>query len=272
MSVRVDAAPLIAGAVVVGVPGLGVLAQDVPATGEHGPGYAYPSLTFPADAGKEIRGEITTWPTNGALIAYEDTSFEYDGASDTFEFQLYVDGEAIGDPQVVTLALIGAPVELAGEAIAVSTATGSVTTVIHCAGHGRAAAGAGGALHTTITLSGAAQAHASASASVAGSTGLAGSAGTSSNAAAQLVTQISVSGAASAITRAAAALGSHIRLSGVAASWSAASAELAGAAAGLAGAARVDSSAAAALATQLRLVGSATARARAGPGRSSGPG
>lgn len=103
MSIRVDTSPLIAAAVVVGVPSLGVLAEHTPDTGEHGPGYAWTSLEFPGDAGKEVRGEIVTWPAGGALIAYEDTSFEYDGESGTFAWQLYVDGGAIGGPQTVIL-------------------------------------------------------------------------------------------------------------------------------------------------------------------------
>ena len=103
MSVRVDSSSLITGAVVVGVPGLGVLAEQVPSTGEHGAGYLYASLEFPADNGKEVRGLITTWPTLGTLTAFEDSSFEYDGPSDTFAFHMYVDGVATGTPQTVTV-------------------------------------------------------------------------------------------------------------------------------------------------------------------------
>ena len=105
MSIRVDTSPLISGAVVVGVPGLGVPAEAVPSTGEHGAGYLYDSLEFPADNGKEVRGLITTWPTLGTLTAFEDSSFEYDGPSDTFAFQMYVDGVAVGTPQTVTLVI-----------------------------------------------------------------------------------------------------------------------------------------------------------------------
>ena len=103
MSIRVDSSSLITGAVVVGVPGLGVLAEQVPSTGEHGAGYLYASLEFPADNGKEVRGLITTWPTLGTLTAFEDSSFEYDGPTDSFAFQMYVDGVAVGAPQTVTV-------------------------------------------------------------------------------------------------------------------------------------------------------------------------
>ena len=97
--------PLITGAHVHGNSGLGVLAELVPSTGEHGAGYLYASLEFPADTGKEVRGLITTWPTLGTLTAFEDSSFEYDGPSDTFAFQMYVDGVAVGTPQTVTLVI-----------------------------------------------------------------------------------------------------------------------------------------------------------------------
>ena len=62
---------------------LGILAENIPSTGTHGPGYAYPSLSLPADNGKEIRGEITTAAhvvygtgTLTSFHAYEDTSFD----------------------------------------------------------------------------------------------------------------------------------------------------------------------------------------------------
>ena len=95
--------PLITGAHVHGNSGLGVLAELVPSTGEHGAGYLYASLEFPADAGKEVRGLITTWPTLGTLTAFEDSSFEYDGPTDSFAFQMYVDGQPVGTPQTVTV-------------------------------------------------------------------------------------------------------------------------------------------------------------------------
>lgn len=105
MSVRVDSSSWITGAIVVGDPGLGVKAELIPSSGENGAGYAYASLDFPADNGKEVCGRITAWPTNGTLTAYEDTSFEYAGSTDTFSFQLYVGGVAIGAPQTVTLSV-----------------------------------------------------------------------------------------------------------------------------------------------------------------------
>lgn len=103
MSLRVDTASLISGAIVCGNRGLGVVGSLIPASGDHGPGYTYNDLSLPADNGKEICGRITTWPTSGTLTAYEDTSFEYTGTSDTFQYQLYVDGVSVGSPTTVTL-------------------------------------------------------------------------------------------------------------------------------------------------------------------------
>ena len=67
--------PLITGAHVHGNSGLGVLAELVPSTGEHGPGIAYTWLG-PAEAGKEVRVLITQLPEVGSLFVWEDTSFE----------------------------------------------------------------------------------------------------------------------------------------------------------------------------------------------------
>ena len=98
MSHRHDTS-LIANAYVFGVGGLGVLGSAIPSDGDHGAGYAYNDLTLPADANKEIRGEILTVPSSGSFFAYEDTSFELDGAVDgtyTFSYRLYVDGADLG--------------------------------------------------------------------------------------------------------------------------------------------------------------------------------
>lgn len=103
MSIRVDSSPLIEGSVQVGNDGLGVFAEQVPAFGANGAGFAFSSLQFPEDNGKEIIGRIARWPTNGTLVANEDTSFSYAGQNDSFDWQLYVDGQAVGSPVTVTL-------------------------------------------------------------------------------------------------------------------------------------------------------------------------
>jgi len=87
-----------------GTPKTGVLGALIPATGDHGAGYAYNDISA-ADYTKEVRGKIVTWPVTGTLTAYEDTSFEFTAPDGTysFEYQLYVDGVATGPPVTVTL-------------------------------------------------------------------------------------------------------------------------------------------------------------------------
>ena len=61
MSIRIDTNQLIAGAVVVGTPGLGVRAETIPSSGDNGPSILYNDIALPADGGKEIRAQVTTW-------------------------------------------------------------------------------------------------------------------------------------------------------------------------------------------------------------------
>lgn len=91
---------------VCGTPKSGVLGSLIPSTGDNGAGYTYNDLSLPADNTKEICGRITSWPSAGTLTAYEDTSFEFSGAPDgvySFQYQLYVDGVAVGPPASVGL-------------------------------------------------------------------------------------------------------------------------------------------------------------------------
>ncbi len=95
MSLRIDINDLFTSSVVIGNTGLGVLAEDIPSTGDSGASFLYNDLNFPADNGKEIRGEITTFPSSGTFFAYEDGSFEFSGAADgryDFTYQLKKDG------------------------------------------------------------------------------------------------------------------------------------------------------------------------------------
>jgi len=108
---RVSATPLISNSLIVGGAGLGVLAANVPSTGENGAGYLYNDLDLPTDNGKEVRGEIVVWPSAGTLAANEDSSFEFTGAPDgaySFQYQLYVDGVLTGSPATVDLVVGGA--------------------------------------------------------------------------------------------------------------------------------------------------------------------
>jgi len=95
VSLRIDTAEWIAGALVIGGTGLGVLGSDIPSTGTHGASYLYNDLVLPADAGKEIRGLIVTPPSVGTFYAYEDGSFTFAGAPGgihSFVYRLFVDG------------------------------------------------------------------------------------------------------------------------------------------------------------------------------------
>lgn len=106
MTLRIDTAEWIPGKLVIGGTGLGVLGQNIPSTGDNGPGYTYNDLSLPADNAKEICGRIVSWPSAGVLFANEDTSFTFSSAPDgtyTFQYQLYVDGVATGSPATVTI-------------------------------------------------------------------------------------------------------------------------------------------------------------------------
>ena len=131
MSLRIDSAEWISGALIIGETGFGVLGSAIPSTGDNGPGYAYNDLTLPADNAKEICGRITTWPTLGTLTAFEDTSFEFTGpdGSHSFQYQLYVDGVATGSPVTVSLSVgaISATASGALAALGLTAPTGTAT-------------------------------------------------------------------------------------------------------------------------------------------------
>lgn len=97
---------------ILGTPRSGVPGSAIPSTGQHGPSFLYPSLSLPADAGREIRGWIVSRPAAGILTTFENGSYEYDlqGASGTqaFTFQLYVNGLATGAPAQVSFDIAAA--------------------------------------------------------------------------------------------------------------------------------------------------------------------
>lgn len=145
MSVRVDTASLIAGAVVCGDRGLGVLGSTVladTATGDHGAGYLYNDVDS-GDEAKEFRGLIVTPPSAGTFFAYEDGSFSLvapDGAY-TFVYRLYVDGVDLGTATAsVTIGTVNA------------SASGSLQDLSLAAPTGTAA---GTSTGTSVTASGA---------------------------------------------------------------------------------------------------------------------
>lgn len=83
-----------------GYGGLGVPGSQVPSTGVDGPAGLYNDLSLPADANKEVRALVVRWPANGVLTVFEDSSFVYTGASDSFDYRLYVDGVDAGTATV----------------------------------------------------------------------------------------------------------------------------------------------------------------------------
>jgi len=98
-SLRIDTAEPIAGALVIGDTGLGVLGSEIPASGTHGPGYAYDSVILqPAYAGKEYRATLTNVPATLQLVATETSAFTATGPDGTHvvTWSLYEDGVLVG--------------------------------------------------------------------------------------------------------------------------------------------------------------------------------
>lgn len=103
-SLRIDTTEPIAGALLIGDTGLGVLGAEIPSTGTHGPGYAYDSVILqPGYAGKEYRATITSLPAALTLAATETTAFTATGpdGSHTVVWSLYEDGSLVGSTSFV---------------------------------------------------------------------------------------------------------------------------------------------------------------------------
>lgn len=93
-----DAPGLPAGSYHYGVGGLGVLGSEIPSSGEHGPGYMYPSLSLPGDAGKEYYGVLGAIPA-GLTISVDEYSRVTASANDgsyVVPFALYENGQLLG--------------------------------------------------------------------------------------------------------------------------------------------------------------------------------
>lgn len=127
MSLRISPTPLIAGAVVVGNTGLGVLGSAVPSSGDAGASYLYNDLTLPADNNVEVRGLIVTPPSAGAFFAFEDGAFTLTGAADgsySFVYRLFADGVDLGT------ATASIAVGVSGSATVTVAAAGLVTGTV----------------------------------------------------------------------------------------------------------------------------------------------
>lgn len=152
-SIRVDLNSLIAGAIVVGDLGHGVLGSQIPVPiGSEPPSFLWNDIDPVVDANKEIRGHVTRWAAAGELYVHEDGSFVYLGPSTDFDYQLYVDGIAIGAPVTVDI-YVESVADLAGAATAAATASGSLGSIgkpLSGAAMGQASAAAGLSVSTPV--------------------------------------------------------------------------------------------------------------------------
>ena len=99
MSLRIDTAELIAGSLVIGNTGLGVLGSAVPSLGLSGAGYLFNDLNLPAENNDEFYGVLLTTPVAGSFYAWEDSSFSLASAPDgtyTFTYRGFKNGVTYG--------------------------------------------------------------------------------------------------------------------------------------------------------------------------------
>jgi hypothetical protein len=104
LSLRIDIDEVIAGALVIGDTGHGVLGSAIPSTGTHGPAFAYDSVLLqPSYTGREYRGTLTSVPAGVSIVAAEDTSFSATGpvGNYTIDWSLYEDGLFVGSSTFV---------------------------------------------------------------------------------------------------------------------------------------------------------------------------
>lgn len=123
---------------VVGFGGWGVLGADLPTGGEN-PALGREWGEFPADDDAEFWIVVTRQPVNGTFEMQPDTSWEYDGTTDYFEAQLYLDNVAEGTAQRVDLVVGGVSAAVEGtngddSVVVTGTATASGTIAVSEAG------------------------------------------------------------------------------------------------------------------------------------------
>lgn len=170
MSIRCSSTSLISGAIVCGVPGLGVLGSTILATtgsGGSGPGILFNDVQA-GDDSKEFRAEVLTWPTAGIIDLQEDGRFTYTGPSaDALSYRLWVDGVAMGTASVSLYgALAGVTLGAGSDATATADA-GGAALFAYTLGAGAdavATADAGGGIASGLLLGAGADASATADA------------------------------------------------------------------------------------------------------------
>lgn len=109
---------------VLGTPRTGVLAALIPDDGEHGPALGYTAL-LPEYAGKEVRVKITRMPSGGDLWVNEDSSFIYDGPSDSLEYVVLVNAAPTNETWLSPITVGAASHSLTGAATAQANASSS---------------------------------------------------------------------------------------------------------------------------------------------------
>lgn len=72
-----------------------VLAENVPSTGQDGPGFMYPELVFPDDNGKKVAYTITKLPSGGTFSPNLDSSFTFDGPDGYYDFEFTMTVDAV---------------------------------------------------------------------------------------------------------------------------------------------------------------------------------
>lgn len=133
MSIRCGSTSLIPGAIVCGVPGLGVLGSTILATtgiGGSGPGILFNDVQT-GDEDKEFRAEVLTWPSAGSLDLQEDGRFTFTGAaSDSLTYRLWVDGVSIGTASVTLYGAASVTADVSASGAMSWTATGSAGATV----------------------------------------------------------------------------------------------------------------------------------------------
>lgn len=121
--VRVAKTGLVSGKIIMGITGFGILAEDIPEIGTDGPGLNFSGLSFPADAGKEIRIEPTLMPA-GDLVIDSKYGATYSGASSAFKFNVFEENVLVGE-STYTFNMGGITITLGAAALTQATTISS---------------------------------------------------------------------------------------------------------------------------------------------------
>ena len=140
MSLRIDTAEWISGALVIGNTGLGVRGDAIPSTGTHGPSILYNDVTLPGEAADEFRGLITAWPAGLSLFVGEDGGFVASGPDGAYSgtYTGYKNGAAYGSTSFTIT--IGSPISAAPGVATIALA--GLAPAVRLAQNGQAGAGA----------------------------------------------------------------------------------------------------------------------------------